>query len=98
MRHIDFNGEIGRRIVEVPLAEGEFYQSDLVGWEVLDAKTGQTLGTVEGWQEYGGPPLLVVRGADGREILIPFAKSICTEIDPTAGKILVDLPEGLADL
>jgi ribosomal 30S subunit maturation factor RimM len=35
---------------------------------------------------------------DGREILVPFARAICREID-VAGKIIrVQLPEGLADL
>jgi 16S rRNA processing protein RimM len=77
------------------LPEGEYYQSDLVGCQVLDAKSGRLIGVVTDWQEYGGPPLLEVRGENGQEILIPFAKSICVEIDPGAGRILVDLPEGL---
>jgi ribosomal 30S subunit maturation factor RimM len=36
--------------------------------------------------------------AEGGELLIPFAGSICTEIDPSRRRILVDLPEGLKDL
>jgi 16S rRNA processing protein RimM len=79
------------------LPEGEFYQSDLIGCEVVDAKTGRLIGVVAGWQEYGGPPLLEVQGENGKEILIPFAKSICTTIDPGANRILVDLPEGLEE-
>lgn len=78
------------------LPAGEYYQSDLIGCAVV-TRAGETVGTVEGWQEYGGPPLLEVK-TDGREILIPFAGSICVEIDVVARRIVVDLPEGLADL
>ncbi len=38
--------------------------------------------------------LLVVDGG----LLIPFARSICVEIDPAARRIAVELPEGLKDL
>lgn len=80
------------------LPEGEYYQSDLLGCEVVEHKTGETIGVVEAWQEYGGPPLLEVKAKDGREILVPFAKSICVVIDPAAGRIEVDMPEGLNEL
>lgn len=78
------------------LPEGEYFQSDLVGCRVVE-RDGTEMGVVEGWQEYGGPPLLQVN-AQGREVLIPFAKSICIEIDVPGRRIVVDLPEGLKDL
>jgi len=31
-------------------------------------------------------------------LLIPFARSICVEIDPGARRIVVELPDGLKDL
>ena len=78
------------------LPDGEYYQSDLIGCTLV-TRDGEPIGTVEGWQEYGGPPLLQVN-AQGRELLIPFAKSICVEIDVPHRRIVVDLPEGLKDL
>lgn len=77
--------------------EGEYYQSDLIGCEVADT-TGRQIGIVSGWQETGATPLLEVRTRDGKELLIPFAKSICTTIDIANHRILVQLPEGLEDL
>jgi 16S rRNA processing protein RimM len=77
-----------------PLEQGEFFQDDLVGCQVVDRRTGQPLGTVSGWQDGGGPGLLVVDGG----LLIPFARSICVEIDPAAKRIAVELPEGFKDL
>jgi 16S rRNA processing protein RimM len=79
------------------LPEGEYFQSDLVGCEVVERASGDRLGVVTGWQEYGGPPLLEVKG-EGEPLLIPFARSICVEIDVGGRRILVDLPEGLRDL
>lgn len=91
--------------VRVPLSErpepppGEYYQSDLLGCEVIEHLTGERLGQVTDWEEYGGPPLLrVAGGPDGREILIPFARTICVEIDVEGRRIVVELPEGLKEL
>jgi 16S rRNA processing protein RimM len=80
-----------------PVPEGEYYQSDLLGCEVFDP-TGRHLGTVAAWQETAGTPILEVRTPDQKEMLIPFAKSICTKIDPAQRRIEVTLPEGLEDL
>ena len=78
------------------LPEGEYYNDDLIGCSVFD-RHGAEIGTVRCWHEYGGPLLLEV-DAQGRELLIPFAKSICIEIDLSRNRIVVDLPEGLIDL
>ena len=80
-----------------PAPEGEYYQSDLVGCEVFDGE-GRLLGVVEAWEKTGGTPNLAVRATGGREILIPFAKSICRKIDVAAKRIEVSLPEGLEEL
>jgi 16S rRNA processing protein RimM len=79
------------------LPEGEFFRADLIGCTVVDAASGQCLGAVAGWQQYGGPPLMEV-SVDGREVLIPFAKSIYREVNLVARTITVELPEGLLDL
>jgi ribosomal 30S subunit maturation factor RimM len=52
---------------------------------------------VDGWQEYGGPPLMHVR-VNGRDVLIPFVKGIYRAVDLEARRITVDLPEGLLEL
>ena len=77
-----------------PLEPGEYFQTDLIGCDVIDSQTGSSLGRVTSWDDSGGPGLLVVEGG----LMIPFARSICIEIDPAARRILVALPEGLKDL
>ena len=85
--------------VRVPLSErvaldpGEFFESDIVGCEVVDRRTGKSLGRVREWQDGGGAGLLAVG-----DLLIPFARSICVGIDPAARRIEVELPVGLEDL
>ena len=78
-----------------PLEQGEFFQDDLVGCQVVDRRTGQPLGTVSGWQDSAGAPLLVLADSP---VLIPFARAICREIDVSGKRILIDPPEGLLDL
>jgi len=75
------------------LPEGEYFQSDLIGCEVFDA-TGRSLGVVTDFEETGGTPLLQI----GSDLLIPFAKSICTQIDAQNKRIVVNPPDGLLDL
>jgi len=85
--------------VRVPLAgrvaleEGEFFQSDLIGCEVIEHGTGQSLGRVVDFNDAGSGLLVLETGA-----LIPFARSICIEIDPAHKRIVADLPEGLKEL
>ncbi len=43
-----------------PLAEGEFFHSDLIGCEVIDRATGRSLGAVTGYDDGGGAGLLEV--------------------------------------
>lgn len=79
----------------LPLPEGEYYLSDLVGCRIVDEKSGREVGTVTGWEETGGPVLLDV---DQGRISVPFAKSILKKVDLDAREIRAELPEGLEDL
>jgi 16S rRNA processing protein RimM len=74
------------------LGEDEYYESDLIGCEVFDS-TGRSLGRVTYFAQNGGTSLLHVG-----DLLIPFAKSICVEIDPANQRIVVNLPDGLLTL
>lgn len=78
--------------------EGEYSHGDLVGCRLVgEGPAEAVLGVVSGVEDYGGPPLLRVEATDGREILVPFARSICKEIDVASKIIRVELPEGLLD-
>ncbi len=82
----------------VELGEGEFYDWQLEGCRV-ETVEGREVGTVREVLHTGGEaPVLVIRGEDGRENLVPLAESICVEIDVDAKLIRVDAPEGLLEV
>lgn len=78
--------------------EGEYSHADLIGCRVLGSVGADEIGVVRGIEDYGGPSLLKVNATDGREILVPFVRSICRDIDVAAKVIRVDLPDGLLEL
>ncbi len=80
-----------------PLAEGEFYLSDLVGCEVWRKGESRPLGVVRSWQEFGGPPTLEV-DCDGEMVWIPCVRAVCVAIEPERRRIEIDPPEGLLEL
>jgi 16S rRNA processing protein RimM len=77
---------------------GAYSHAELVGCRVEGrAFRGESFaGIVRGIAEYGGPPLLQVESG-GREVLIPFAREICREIDVRNKIIRVVLPDGLLE-
>ena len=88
------------REVRVPAGEraalepGEYYESDLIGCEVVEQSSGAALGRVTGCEDAGGARCLELEGG----MLIPFARAICVAIDPEARRIVVELPAGLKEL
>jgi 16S rRNA processing protein RimM len=74
--------------------KNEFFLHDLVGLQLVD-KNGRNRGeTIEAY-EGGGGVLLNIRRSDGKTYELPFAETICLEIDLKRKRILVDLPEGI---
>jgi 16S rRNA processing protein RimM len=67
--------------------EGEVYQVDLLGMEVVDGQ-GVKLGTVDSFVETGPTSVMVVAGV--RERLIPFVDEYVKSIDREAARIVVD--------
>lgn len=84
----------------VKLGANQYYLSDIIGCEVL--RGGRRIGTVTAVEPTGGADLLCVQPAQSAEasgeILIPFAREICPEIDVVARRIVIEPPEGLIDL
>jgi len=75
--------------------QGEYSHDELIGCEVW---APELLGVVRGIEDYGSQILLRVEKTAGGEMLVPFAKAICREIDVARKVIRAELPEGLAEL
>ena len=80
-----------------PAPEGEYYQSDLFDCE-LWTRSGTLLGKVTGLENFGGPSLLEVRTPAGKELLVPFVRSLLVEVDLPGKRLVMDPPEGLTEL
>ena len=77
--------------------EDEFWDHQLVGLAAV-LGSGEPLGTVEEVLHLPATDTLVVRGAAGEEILVPFVRAIVPEVDLERGRLVVDPPDGLLEL
>jgi 16S rRNA processing protein RimM len=78
----------------LPLPKGRYYWHEVIGLTVIDATTGETLGTVTDILETGANDVYIVHGPRG-EILVPAIKDIVKSIDPSAGRMLIEPLPGL---
>lgn len=79
-----------------PLAAGDYYRHQLVGC-LVQLGDGRPVGDVLRVEGGAGGSLLVVDGPRG-EVLVPFARHICVEIDVDRRRITIEPPEGLIEL
>jgi 16S rRNA processing protein RimM len=78
------------------LKRGEFYDDEIVGFEVKDKDLG-LLGEVIEIQSQGTNRLLSII-QKGKQILIPIQGPFITSINKSKKLILVELPEGFLDI
>lgn len=79
----------------VELEEGEYFDWELEGCEV-ETIEGERLGSVREVMRTGGTEVLII-DSDAKELMIPFAETICVEVDVENKLIVVDPPEGLLE-
>ena len=75
----------------------EFWDHQIEGLAAVTT-AGELLGVVEQVAHPPGADLLVIRAADGRELLVPFVRAIVPEVDLAGRRLVVDPPPGLLDL
>lgn len=77
------------------LPDDEFYHTDLIGLEVVDAG-GARVGRVKAVQNHGASDLLELdRGPGVASVLVPFTRAVVPTVDLAAGRLIIDPPEGL---
>ena len=78
----------------MPLPEGAFYESDLLGLKV--EQKGSNLGIVVELFRTGSEGVnLVIRDGNDEELMVPLARAFIRDVDLNRGVIQVDLPPGL---
>jgi 16S rRNA processing protein RimM len=80
----------------IPLEEGEYFEHQILGLEVWTA-AGESLGEVVDILYTAANEVYVVQGPNlgSRELLIPAIEDVVLEIDLEAGRLVVELLEGL---
>ncbi len=78
---------------DAPLADGEYFDDDLVGCRLID-ETGAERGTVVRVAHYPAQDMLVV-GAD--QALLPLVRAFVAQVDIARKEIHVTVPPGLLD-
>ena len=81
----------------VKLPKDSYFIADLIGTEVIDDTLG-SLGVVKDVFETGANQVLQIKRTGKKDLLLPFLKAICYEIDPAEGYIKCVLPDGLYEL
>jgi 16S rRNA processing protein RimM len=77
-----------------PLPEGQYYQYELIGLDVVD-ENGNPLGKLAEILETGANDVYVVRNEAGKEILLPVIPSVILNRDMDRRLLTVHLLEGL---
>lgn len=102
LQHLDSRDQVQRLVgtdVEIPadwvdtLPQDTYYYFQLLDMEVWTT-AGEYLGEITEIIETGSNDVYVVHGGL-REILVPAIASVIQQVDVEAGRMVVDLPEGL---
>ena len=75
----------------------EYHDLALVGLSVRD-RNGTAFGEISEVLHLPAQDVLVVRRTDAGELLVPFVHQMVPEVDLGGGFVVVDLPDGLAEL
>lgn len=77
---------------------GEMSLPEIVGYMVVDADKGKTIGRLDSIDDTTENVLFEITADDGNEILVPVNPDWIKDIDGEARKITMSLPDGILDL
>lgn len=81
------------------MEEDELRDEDhLSGYEIIDEISGDKIGIIMSVDSSTQNLLFIVEDENGKELLIPAVDDLISEIDDENKKIIMSLPEGLADI
>lgn len=82
-----------------PLPDGQFYEFELLGFELIDATTGEPRGTVTGLDDGAAHTYIKARKAGAaKDFLVPWVPAMVAGVDRGLRRVMVTLPEGLDEL
>lgn len=85
-----------RRMVDE--TEENYTLPSLVGFKIIDAETGNNIGTVVGIDDSTTNILFEVKTMSGDEILVPVSDDLINHFDQKKQTITMTIPEGLLEI
>lgn len=79
------------------LPEGTFYIKDLIGFSVIEIKTGKEIGKLKDVLQNTAQDIYQIEQTNGKEALVPAVKEFVKEIKPKEKVIKLDLIPGFLD-
>lgn len=84
---------VSARRSDLALPEGVYLPAELLGMAVLDAETGERLGTIGEVMAYPGHDVYLVKGE--KEFMVPAVPAFIAEVDLPADTMKIHVWEGL---
>ena len=81
----------------LPLQDGEYFISDLIGCVVFGEAEGE-LGRVRDVLKTGANDVYLVRRPHGKDLLVPATRQVVRSVDIEGRRIVVALPDGLLEI
>lgn len=97
-RFINKDMYILKKEVEKWVEESEDFSLSLVGYSIIDAKTGVQVGEIMDIEDSTANILFIVKKPDGEEVYIPAAEDLIESIQDDTRSIVMEVPDGLIDL
>ena len=79
------------------LPEDTFYIRDLIGLEVLDEETGDSIGKIKDVLQPSSQDIYVVKRPEGSDVLIPVVSEFVKAVNVEEGFVKVHLIEGMVE-
>lgn len=76
------------------LPEGEYYVRDIVGFEVIDILSGESIGILQDVIQNTAQSILDIKAENGKQVLIPAVEAFMKKIDVEKKVIEVELIPG----
>lgn len=77
---------------------GTLSWAEIVGYHVVDAKTGKTVGEIHSVDDSTINTLFEIVANNGDDLLIPASDDLIVSVDTEGRRIEMELPEGLLDI
>jgi len=83
---------------DLPVLKGnKFYYHEIVGFKAIDEQFGE-IGIIEGVNDQTSQIIILVKGIEGKEIMIPLVDNFLIKLNRFEKEIIFNLPEGLINL